>query len=90
MILSLVTFYSRPPGQKEIRAIFQAFGLKTSVNRQQSFRPWSTWNFKVIRGFGANLQWFSFSGSGNALNRFQNHTEDKETHKQNKVLGNFY
>ena len=25
---------------------------------------------------------------GNAQNRLQSHTEDKETHKQNKVLGN--
>ena len=26
----------------------------------------------------------------NALNRLQNHTEDKETHKQTKELGIFY
>ena len=28
--------------------------------------------------------------AGNALNRLQNQIKDKETHKQNRVLGNFY
>ena len=32
-------------------------------NRQHNYRPWSTWTFKAIGGFGVNFRWFSFSGS---------------------------
>ena len=38
----------------------------------------------LIKGYGEKAMELKLAG--NALNRFQNDTEDKETHKQNKVL----
>ena len=52
-----------PTGSVGNSSHFSNVRLIPSVNGQQNYGPWSTWNFKAIGGFRANLGWFSFSGS---------------------------